>query len=108
MWIASNLIVFHFIVDSIPDSPSSNNTTRDVQAVPRHSYVNDDAAYESPDYVIKNIERNEAESKPEISTDQDSSTYMSLKDNREPENFYQSLQPPGRRPDPRHTNFSGH
>jgi hypothetical protein len=98
---------------------------RGIQAAPRHSYVNDDAAYESPDYAVKSIERNEAESKPEISTDQDSSTYMSLKDNREPENFYQSLQPPGRRPDLRHTkggddhaveyenaafnaNFSGH
>ncbi|CAB3999522.1 Hypothetical predicted protein [Paramuricea clavata] len=73
------------------DSPSSNKTMRGVQAAPRHSYVNV-SAYESPDYAVKSIERNEAESKPGISTDQDSSTYMSLK---ELENFYQSLQPPG-------------
>jgi len=45
--------------------------------------------YELPD--SERTERNQA--KPEISTRQTSSTYMSLKDCKEPENVYQSLQP---------------
>ncbi|CAB4036768.1 Hypothetical predicted protein, partial [Paramuricea clavata] len=49
------------------------------------------------------MEQNEAESKPEIPTGQESSTYMSLKDNRESGNFYQSLQPPGTNAYPPHT-----
>ena len=60
-------------------------------------YVNDDGAcesFESSDHAIKTVERNEAESRPKISTGQESSTYMSLKDSREPENAYQSLQQP--------------
>ena len=47
--------------------------------------------YELPDSVIECIERNQA--RPEISAEQESSTYMSLKDKREPGNVYQSLQP---------------
>jgi hypothetical protein len=93
-------IVLHVIVDSLPDPPRSN------KAAPRNSYVNDDAVYETPDDVIQCMERNEAESKPEISTGQESSAYMSLKNNREPANFYQSLQPPGRSVHPHHTKRS--
>ena len=51
--------------------------------------TNDEAVCELPD--SKCTEQNQTE--PEISTEQESSTYMSLKDNKEPENAYQSLQP---------------
>ncbi|CAB4007475.1 uncharacterized protein LOC110250238 [Paramuricea clavata] len=80
------------------DAPSSNIMMKGIQA-PNDSYENDDDAYESPDseegYVIECIAQNEVESKPETSAGQESSTYMSLKDNRESGNFYQPLQPPG-------------
>jgi hypothetical protein len=56
------------------------------------SYVNDDTVYETPDDVIESIERNEAESKREISTEEETSAYISLTDHKEPENFYQPLQ----------------
>ncbi len=57
--------------------------------------MNDDNAYETPDVdVTKRIERNEAWTKSEISREEKPSVYMSLKENREPENDYQSLQNP--------------
>jgi hypothetical protein len=58
----------------------------------RVSYVNDDTVYETPDDVIESIERNEAESKHEITTEEETSAYISLTDHKEPENFYQPLQ----------------
>jgi hypothetical protein len=58
----------------------------------RVSYVNDDTVYETPDDVIESIERIEAESKHAFSTEEKSSAYISLTDNKEPENFYQPLQ----------------
>jgi hypothetical protein len=58
----------------------------------RVSYVNDDTVYETPDDVIESIERIEAESKHAFSTEEESSAYISLTDNKEPENFYQPLQ----------------
>jgi hypothetical protein len=62
-------------------------------AAERVSYVNDDTVYETPDDVIESIERNEAESKREISaTEEETSAYISLTDHKEPENFYQPLQ----------------
>ena len=69
-------------MDSILDSPSGNETTEDPETAPRSLYMNDDAAYESPEYVIG------------ISTEDESATYTSLKEEKEPDNFYQSLQPP--------------
>ena len=54
--------------------------------------MNDDGAYESADYVVKDIGENEAESQRD--SRREPSTYMSLKDNREPENVYQPLQHP--------------
>ena len=44
--------------------------------------MNDDAVYESADFVIG------------ISTEDESATYTSLKENKDRESFYQSLQPP--------------
>ena len=73
------------------DSSSSNRTVKDANVSPVDSYVNDEAVYELPDSVIECIERNQA--RPEISAGQESSTYMSLKDKREPGNVYQSLKP---------------
>jgi hypothetical protein len=63
------------------------------EAAPEDSYMNDEALYELPDSVIECIERNQTG--PQISTEEESSTYMPLKGNREPRNVYQSLQPPG-------------
>jgi hypothetical protein len=94
-------------MNSIPDVPSRKKAIKGVQAAPRNSYVNNDAVYETPDDVIQCMEQNEAESKPEISTGQESSTYMSLKDNRESGNFYQSLQPPGTSAYTQHTKGGG-
>ena len=54
--------------------------------------MDDDGAYESPDCVIKGIGKNEAESQRD--SEGEPSSYMSLKDNREPENVYQPLQHP--------------
>ncbi|CAB4005657.1 Down syndrome cell adhesion molecule homolog isoform X2 [Paramuricea clavata] len=89
------------------DQENRKDLPRSNKAAPRlNSYMNDAAVYETPDDVIQCIERNEAESKPEISTGQESLAYMSLKDNREPANFYQSLQPPGRSVHPHHTKRS--
>ena len=73
------------------DSSSSNRTVNDVDVSAVDSYVNHEAVYELPDSVIECIQRNEA--RPEISAGQESSTYMSLKEKREPSNVYQSLQP---------------
>ena len=73
------------------DSSSSSRTMKDIKPPGKDPNVNDEAVYELPDSVIERIDRNEAE--PEISTGQESSTYMSLKDNKEPWNVYQSLQP---------------
>ena len=80
---------------SISDPKRNNKTRKANNAASEGLHLNDDGAYESfesPDHAIKSIERNEAESQPELSTGQESSTYMSLKDRREPENAYQSLQ----------------
>ncbi len=66
-------------------------------------YQNDDTVYETPDDVIEFIARNEAEAKPEISTQEEPSVYTPLKDNKEPENVYQSLQNPGTSSEPHHT-----
>ena len=74
--------IFKIIVDSILDSPSSNEATEGLETAVRGSYRNDDAAYESADYVIG------------ISTKDKSAIYTSLKEDREPDNFYQSLQTP--------------
>ena len=78
------------ILGLFPDSLSNNKRTKDTKASPKNQYnvTNDEAVYELPD---SECETNQAED--EISTEQESSTYMSLKDNREPENAYQSLQP---------------
>ena len=67
---------------------SDNKRIKDIKASPKdHSNViNDD---ELPDSEC--TERNQPEA--EISTGQKGSTYVSLKDNKEPENVYQSLQP---------------
>jgi hypothetical protein len=97
-----NIVVHYCIVNSIPGGTSNNNSVKGVKAAPDDSYMNDDAVYESPDSVIECIEQNQAGSKPEIFTGQESSTYMSLKDNNEPGNFYQPLQPPDTSADPRH------
>ncbi|CAB4030717.1 Hypothetical predicted protein [Paramuricea clavata] len=67
------------------------------------SYVNDDTLYETPDEVLESVERNCTGSRPDNSTGQEPSTYMSLKDNQEPENFYQPLQAPGTGACPDHT-----
>ena len=66
--------------------------TTKVEAAETDLYENDDTVYETPDDVIKCIARNEAEAKPEISTQEEPSVYTPLKDNKEPENIYQSLQ----------------
>ena len=71
-----------------------NKTRKANNATSQGLYVNDEGAYESSDHAQKSIARNEAESQPKISARQESSTYMSLKDNREPEDAYQSLQYP--------------
>ena len=54
--------------------------------------MDDYGAYESSDYVIKAIGKNEAES--QRYSGGECSSYMSLNDNREPENVYQPLQHP--------------
>ena len=66
---------------------------------------NDIPVYETPDDVKEYIHQNEATSKPETST-QESSAYMTLKDNkeREPDNAYQSLQNLSANADPRYVN----
>ena len=53
--------------------------------------MNDDAECELPDSE-KFAEQNQEESKLEIFAVQESSTYTSLKENKEPEHVYQSLQ----------------
>ncbi len=73
--------VFKIIVDFILDSPSSNETTEGPETAPRGSYMNDDATYESADFIIA------------IPIEDEYATYTSLKDNREPD-VYQSLQTP--------------
>jgi hypothetical protein len=55
-------------------------------------YTND--GYESPDCFAKGNKQNETESQQELSAAEESSTYMSLKNRRDPENVYQSLQYP--------------
>ena len=60
--------------------------------------MNVEDVYELPDSVIECIERNQTGI--ESSTGQDSSTYTSLKDSKEPENVYQSLQPASTGADP--------
>ena len=79
------------ILDPFPDSLSNNKRTKDIKASPKNqsNVTNDECVYELPDSEC--TETNQTE--PEISTGQESSTYMSLKDNKEPENVYQSLQP---------------
>ncbi len=69
-------------MDSILDSPNRNETTEGPETAPRGSYMNDDATYESADSIIG------------ISTEDKHATYTTLKDNREPDNVYQSLQTP--------------
>ena len=61
---------------------------KDIKASPEDNA--NEAVYELPDSVKEVIERNQGGL--EISTGQESSTYMSLKDNKEPDNVYQSLQ----------------
>ena len=73
------------------DSSSSSRTMKAIKTPGKDPNVNDEAVYELPDSVVERIDRNEAE--PEISTGQESSTDMSLKDNKEPGNVYQSVQP---------------
>jgi hypothetical protein len=80
----------------------SKSDMKDVKASPEHMYMNDVAVYESPDSVMACIKQNEAKSQPELSTGQESSNYMSLKDNKEPGNVYQSLQPSSSSTDPYH------
>ncbi len=72
--------VLNIIVGSIADTLSSKKTTKSLETASkeRDSYMNDDAAY---DYAY--VKRISAEDK--------SATYMSLNDNKEPENFYQPL-----------------
>ena len=69
--------------------------TTKVEAAETDLYENDDTVYETPDDVIKCIARNEAEAKPEISTEEEPSVYTPLKDNKESENIYKPLQNPG-------------
>ncbi|CAB4005118.1 Down syndrome cell adhesion molecule homolog isoform X1, partial [Paramuricea clavata] len=79
--------------DSAPKPPNSKQSMEVIElTAERVSYVNDDTVYESPDDVIESIERNEAESKHEITTEEETSAYISLTDHKEPENFYQPLQ----------------
>ncbi len=66
------------------------------------SAANDDAEYEIPDEVFESIKRNGTETTPEISTGQEPSSYMSLKETKEPDNFYQPLQPSGATGNPHH------
>ena len=51
------------------------------------SYINEPGVYELPDNVMERFQRNESTGHP-------SSSYMSLKDSKEPSNVYQSLQNP--------------
>ncbi|XP_028402590.1 receptor-type tyrosine-protein phosphatase delta-like isoform X2 [Dendronephthya gigantea] len=53
--------------------------------------INDEGVYETTDDVIDEIERNEGVRGADKG--QESSDYMSLKDNKEPANVYQALQP---------------
>jgi hypothetical protein len=69
--------------------------TTKVEAAETDLYENDDTAYEPPDDVIECIARNEAEAKPEISTEEEPSVYTPLKDNKESENIYKPLQNTG-------------
>ena len=57
------------------------------------SFVNDSNEYATPYQGIECVDRNDARSKPGYSTGElKQSMYMSLKDNKEPENVYQPLQ----------------
>ena len=75
------------------DSLSNKKRAKDIKASPKDlsNVTNDVAVYELPDSECTEQDRYQVE--PEISTGQESPTYMSLKDSREPENVYQSLQP---------------
>ncbi|CAB4005658.1 Venom prothrombin activator pseutarin-C non-catalytic subunit [Paramuricea clavata] len=78
--------------DSNPEPPNSKKLMEVIElTAKRVSYVNDDTVYEAPDDVVECIEQNEAESKREISTEKEPSAYISLTDNKEPENSYQPL-----------------
>ena len=69
-------------------------------------YVHEVKVYDVPGYLTPlesiPVDRgNETKSGPQTSTEQQPSAYMPLKNNREPDNFYQPLQFPP-------TNFSRH
>jgi hypothetical protein len=57
---------------------------KDIENSPDDSHGNSEAVYELPDSVKECVEQNQAGQEP--------STYMALKDDKEPDNVYQSLQ----------------
>ena len=79
------------ILDSVSDSLSNNKRTKDIKASPKDqsNVTYDDAVYELPDSECTK----QSQAEPGISTEQEASTYVSLKNSKEPENVYQSLQP---------------
>ena len=82
----------HFY-NSIPALEGNNKTVKAVKAATGSDlYTNDE--YESPDCFAKEKKQNETESQQDLSAAEESSTYMSLKNRKDPENVYQSLQYP--------------
>jgi hypothetical protein len=65
---------------------------KEAEAAPEEFDVNDDVMYDSPDSAKECIERNEAEYKQELSAGQESSTHMSLKDNKELQHPIQAVE----------------
>ena len=107
------LILFTHIyfLDSAPNSSSGTNPKNFVQAVPEITSKVDDMEYLAPANAggQENIKMNDVrETTQEIfnSSDQDTSTYMSLKNEREPDNVYQALQPPSEAADSPHAKES--
>ena len=79
--------------DFFKSSVGRDKAMKGVEASSEDLEMNDDVAYETPD--SENIaKKNQTESKPEILAVLESSTYTSLKENKEPEHVYQSLQMP--------------
>jgi hypothetical protein len=73
------------------ESARTKEVMKGVETEPEHSFVNNFPVYDSPDSVMKCIERNEAEPKlPDLSTGQISSTCKAMKDKKELENIYQT------------------
>ena len=77
-------------MSSVPKGPQNNQHDQEAQ---EDTNVNEEKVYETTYDVIDEVERNEGER--ETTGGEESSIYMSLKDNKEPANVYQVLQPPG-------------